>query len=78
MKQKTNTIGLKELRENTERYIKRIQRGDSFIVFRRSEPVFKLSPADEEDRWETVIDFTEIHRDGIAARDVLKALKALV
>lgn len=70
-----NHIGLKELREHTERYIKRVRRGDSFVVFRRSEPVFKLSPANEDDNlWETVVDFTKINTEGVPARDVLKAL----
>lgn len=74
MKQKTNTVGLKELRENTEQYIKRVQKGDSFVVFRRSQPIFKLSPADEEEQWETVVDFTQINKEGVSARDVLKTL----
>lgn len=77
MKQTVTTIGLKELRENTERYIKRVQKGDSFVVFRRSQPIFRLSPADEEDNWETVIDFTEIDKDGVPARDVLHVLSRM-
>ncbi len=76
MKKNTaSVLGLRELRENTEKYIRRIQKGDSFIVFRRSRPVFKLSPAGEDDAlWETVVDFTQINKEGVSARDVLNTL----
>ena len=48
-KQITDIIGLKELRANTERYIRRVGEGDSFIVVRRSRPVFKLSPLEKKE-----------------------------
>lgn len=73
-------IGLKELRENTGEYISQIAKGKSFIVVRRSKPVFKVVPADEwgdEGVWETVVDFTKIRKDGVPADEVLKALKEL-
>jgi hypothetical protein len=44
-------------------------------VLRRSKPIFKLAPVDEDDMWESVADFTQIHPDGISARDVIKALR---
>ncbi|MEK7560834.1 MAG: hypothetical protein AAB539_02655 [Patescibacteria group bacterium] len=50
MSNTSQIIGLKELRERTERYITRIRRGESFLVVRRSRPVFKISPPEEEDR----------------------------
>lgn len=37
-------IGLKELRQNTEAVAERVARGESFIVVRRSKPIFKLVP----------------------------------
>lgn len=40
-------IGLKDLREHTENYISRVRRGKSFIVVRRSKPIFKITPVDE-------------------------------
>ena len=55
-------IGLKELRQNTEKYISATQRGSSFTVVRRSRPVFKLVPVDEwgdGGQWETVLDLTK-------------------
>ena len=70
-----NIVGLKELRNNTEDYIKKIRKGRSFIVVRRSKPVFKISPADDEvGAWETVIDFTKIKKGGVPAREILSRL----
>ena len=73
-----NIIGLKELRENTETYIKRVNRGESITVVRRSTPLFRLTPVDaEEVGWETVADFTTIDEDGISARDILVSLRKM-
>lgn len=75
---KTNIIGLKELRENTETYIKRVNRGESITVVRRSTPLFRLTPVDaEEIGWETVIDFTKVDKRGVPLQDVLTALREL-
>ena len=73
-------IGLKELREDTEKYIAQIKRGKSFVVVRRSKPIFKLVPVDElgdEGTWETLIDFTKIKKGGVPAEVVLERLKAI-
>lgn len=70
-------IGLKELRENVERYAKKVQRGNSFIVFRRSKPLFKIVSPQSETQWETVADFTKIEKEGISAKQVLKQLREL-
>ena len=73
-----NIIGLKEFRENTETYIKRIDRGESILVVRRSTPLFRLTPVDaEEVGWETVADFTTIDDKGISARDILATLRKM-
>ena len=72
-----HNIGLKELRRNTENYIRGVKKGNSFVVFRRSEPVFKLSSPYEEELWETVVDFTEINKEGVSARDVLDTLSRM-
>ncbi len=71
-------VGLKELRENMESYIKRVDKGETITVMRRSTPIFNISPVDDDESgWETVIDFTEINPRGVPAEDVLKALKRL-
>jgi antitoxin (DNA-binding transcriptional repressor) of toxin-antitoxin stability system len=45
----TKIIGLKELRLNTESYIAQVKKGVSFIVMRKSEVVFLISPLRLED-----------------------------
>ena len=37
-------IGLKELRENTEAVAERAKLGESFVVVKRSKPIFRLIP----------------------------------
>lgn len=75
---KNSTVGLKELRENMEIYIAKVQKGERVTVFRRSTPLFTLSPIDEDEGpWETVVDFTEINRDGVSAKEILAALRSL-
>ena len=71
----TKIIGLKDLRENTDTYLAQIKKGHSFLVLRRSEPVFKISPADEaEEVWERVIDFTKIKKGGVPFSQILARL----
>jgi antitoxin (DNA-binding transcriptional repressor) of toxin-antitoxin stability system len=69
-------IGLREFRENTERYIKAIKiKGDSFVVLKRSKPVFKITKATHEDaEWERVIDFTKFRKNGVSAKKLLAKL----
>jgi antitoxin (DNA-binding transcriptional repressor) of toxin-antitoxin stability system len=77
---KDKIIGLKELRENTGVYISAVEKGKSFVVMRKSQPIFTISPVDEwgdEGTWETVLDFTTIQPGGVLATDVLKSLKKL-
>ena len=70
-----NLIGLKELRENVDTYVSEVQKGKSFIVVRRSRPLFKLSPPDEDSElWERIIDFTKIKKGGIAIKNLLSRL----
>jgi prevent-host-death family protein len=72
---KTQIVGLKELREHTERYIRAVQNGQSLTVVRRSLPVFRLSPVSEDESlWETVVDFTKIKKGGVLMTDVLNRL----
>ena len=71
-----NIIGLKELRENMETYITKVQNGEQITVFRHSTPLFTINPIDsEETNWETVIDFTEIDKEGVSAKDILRLLR---
>lgn len=73
-----NTIvGLKELRENMGKYASLVEKGESFIVVRKSKPIFKIVSPELENQWETVVDFTEISKNGVAAKEVLKELRKL-
>ena len=76
----TKIIGLKELRENTEQYISSVKKGKSFLVVRRSKPIFRVSPVDEwgdEGVWETVVDFTKVSKKGVPIDNVIASLKRL-
>lgn len=76
-KNKLNIIGFKEFREKSEMYISRIEKGASFMVLRKSKPIFRLTPVEDEDMWEPIADFTKIHPDGISALDAIKALRRI-
>ena len=65
---KNSIIGLKDLRENMDNYISQVQKGKSFVVVKKSKPVFKLAPLDEwgdDGVWEKVVDFAKIKKEGI-------------
>jgi len=68
-------VGLKELRQNMEKHVRRIKKGESLIVMRRSTPLFKISPIenDSED-WEEVVDFTKIKKGGVDIKDILSRI----
>lgn len=73
---KTQILGLKELRENMQKYASRVEKGESFIVVKKSKPLFKVSSVDEDEGlWETVVDFTKIRKGGILAEELLAKLK---
>lgn len=72
-----NVVNLKELRENVTKYASRVQNGESFIIMKKSKPLFRISPIDEEDGWETVVDFTDYKKGGISAKELLARLKAI-
>ena len=74
---KMQILGLKELRENMQKYASRVEKGESFVVVKKSKPVFKLVPPELEEEWATVIDFTKINKNGVDARKVLRALRKL-
>ena len=72
---KNNIVGLKELRRNMQKYASLIEKGEFFIVVKRSKPLFKISSVDEDDGlWETIVDFTKINKRGILAEELLTKL----
>jgi len=66
-----NIINLKNLREHMREYARRVQKGDSFIVFKKSKPLFKITPIDDGP-WEEVIDFTKIKKQGVDIKNLLR------
>ncbi|HCM36744.1 MAG: hypothetical protein A3J30_03155 [Candidatus Wildermuthbacteria bacterium RIFCSPLOWO2_02_FULL_47_9c] len=66
-------IGLKELRQNIEKYTARVKRGESLVVMRRSKPLFRISPV-EGGEWEEVVDFTKIRKGGVPIKELLSRL----
>lgn len=72
----SDIIHLKELRVNLEKYVKQMAKGQkSFVVYRKSKPLFKIVPLQEE-TWETAVDFTKIDDRGVPLEKVLKALRS--
>jgi len=68
-------VGLKELRENMPAYAEKIKHGACFVVVKKSKPLFRICPIDEDESvWEEVIDFTKIRKGGVDALDILKRL----
>lgn len=75
---KSSVVGLKELRANMETYIGRVGRGESITVLRRSQPIFRLSPVDDEESgWEPVVDFTTVDKAGVPLADVLASIRSI-
>jgi len=68
-----NIIGLKDLRQKMSEYAKKVKAGKSFIVVKRSKPLFRITPIEEE-TWEPVTDFTKIKKGGIDIDDILLRL----
>jgi len=69
-----NIIGLKDLRQKMSEYSKKVKKGQSFIVVKRSKPLFKISPIEENEIWEPVIDFTKVKKGGVDIDDLLLRL----
>jgi len=68
-----NIVALKDLRENMGKYAAKVAHGGSFIVFKKSRPIFKISPVSEGD-WEEVIDFTKIKKGGVNIKEILSRI----
>jgi len=73
-KGKESIVGLKELRMNMDSYISRIDKGESITVVRRSQPIFKITPVDDDPLWDTVVDFTSVRKGGIPITEILSRL----
>lgn len=70
----TKIIGLKDLRENVDKYVRDVGRGTDYVVVRRSKPLFRMVAPLQEENWETVIDFTKIKKGGVDIKELLSRL----
>lgn len=81
MNTKDEFIGVKELRTQLNKYIKKVQRGASFTVIRRSRPVFRIGPVntgEDEGVWESIWDADRDNRGkGLPATEVLRILRRI-
>lgn len=66
-------VKLKDFRTDIDYFVQQVKQGKAFIVFRRSEPIFKIAPIEEE-RWEEVIDFTKVKKGGVDIDELLAYL----
>jgi prevent-host-death family protein len=72
-----SVVGLKELRENMETYIDRVNKGESITIFRRSTPLFKITPvSSDEAGWETIVDFKKEFGAGIPIDELLASIQS--
>ncbi|MFH1947385.1 MAG: type II toxin-antitoxin system prevent-host-death family antitoxin, partial [Candidatus Magasanikbacteria bacterium] len=65
MRNTQTIIGVKELRQNLEACVKKINQGMSFVVVKRSKPIFNITPIELDENWEEVVDFTKIKKGGV-------------
>lgn len=70
----TNTVSLKQLREEFPKYIEAIEKGQSFTVIKRSKPIFQISPVADDGEWQTIADFTSLQPEGVSVDDILAEL----
>ncbi|MFH1191920.1 MAG: hypothetical protein V1655_00415 [bacterium] len=68
-----NIVGLKELRYNMDKYAEKVKQGESFVIFKRSHPIFKICSANDE-LWEEIVDFTKIKKGGVKVDEILSRL----
>ena len=74
MQKNSAIVGVKELRQNLDNYISQIKKGKSFTIVKRSQPVFKISPIDNEEMWEEIIDFTKMKNGGVKIEEILSRI----
>jgi len=66
-------LTLNELRQKMPLYVKKISQGQSFVVYKKSRPIFNITPVENEE-WEEVVDFTKIKKGGVQIAELLSRL----
>jgi antitoxin (DNA-binding transcriptional repressor) of toxin-antitoxin stability system len=73
-----NLISFRQLSANLTSYAERVKKNnENFIILKKSKPIFKISPIDE-DVWETVVDFSSISHDGAPIAKVKAAITRIL
>jgi antitoxin (DNA-binding transcriptional repressor) of toxin-antitoxin stability system len=70
---KEQIVPFKEFRLNAAKYIALLEKGQSFLIMKRSRPIFRLEPVEEV--WETIGDFTTMPNGGVPVKDLIKAME---
>jgi antitoxin (DNA-binding transcriptional repressor) of toxin-antitoxin stability system len=76
-KMQPNVVGLRELRESMDSYVNRVSNGESFLVLRKSRPVFKMEPVDEwgdEGSWD-MLDLRDKNGNGMNIHEFAAMIK---
>ena len=47
------------------------------MVVKRSKPIFQITPINEDEAWETVVDFTQIKKGGVNIQELLSRVQAI-
>ena len=77
---KQNITGLRELRENMATYVHKVERGEEVLVFKKSKPIFKLSPVDglgDEGKW-TDFDLRDENGKGVLMEEFQRILRKAI
>ncbi len=67
-------VSVKELRQNLVSYVNKIDKGMSFVVVKRSKPIFNITPIQTDENWEEVVDFTKIKKGGVKIDEILSRI----
>lgn len=65
-------VPFKEFRLDAQKYIDQVSKGKSFLIMRRSRPIFRMEPVEEQ--WET-LDLRDKNGEGMPAKKFLKILR---
>lgn len=78
-------IGIKDFRRSLTQVAKATEKGQQFIVMRRSKPAFMVVPYPKQEEtldlpgWKTMVDFTEGgKKSGVSADELIEFIKRVI
>lgn len=75
--QQPTPIGIKEFHKNFVKIAQKAKKGHSFIVFKHSEPLFKIEPPEEKKNKYTLEDFKKLRFTG-GGKNLSKKIDSIV